>query len=164
MVYGSGKNPPAVNRIIEEASLMIEINDIKKKLPHRYPFLLVDRIIAVDKGRKAIGIKNITGDDFFCNQDYFERDSVFPASLQVEAMAQVSGFIMKDLVADPAKLAVLASIESARFRKAIKPGDQLRIEVNLKKYRSGIGRFAATSYVDNELAAELVFTCIVINS
>jgi 3-hydroxyacyl-[acyl-carrier-protein] dehydratase len=139
---------------------MIEINGIKKKLPHRYPFLLVDRIIAVDKGRKAVGIKNVTGDDFFCNQDYFSNDSVFPASLQVEAMAQVSGFIMKDLVDDPSKLALLAHIEKARFRKTVKPGDQLRIEVTLKKFKANNGKFTAYTYIDNDLASEVVFTCI----
>jgi 3-hydroxyacyl-[acyl-carrier-protein] dehydratase len=141
---------------------MLETNDIKKKLPHRYPFLLVDRIVEVEKGHKAVGIKNITANDFFCNQGYFYGDSIFPASLQVEAMAQVSGFIMKDLVADPTKLALLAHIEQARFRKMVKPGDQLRIEVTLKKFKSNNGKFTAFTYIDGELASEVIFTCITI--
>jgi 3-hydroxyacyl-[acyl-carrier-protein] dehydratase len=141
---------------------MIEINAIKEKLPHRYPFLLVDRIIEIDKGFKAVGIKNITSNDFFCNQGYFYGDSVFPASLQVEAMAQVSGFIMKELMDDPNKLSLLTNIEKARFRKIVKPGDQLRIEVTLKKFRSNNGKFIAFTYIDNEVASEVAFTCITI--
>jgi 3-hydroxyacyl-[acyl-carrier-protein] dehydratase len=141
---------------------MIEINAIKMKLPHRYPFLLVDRIIEIEKGYKAVGVKNITSNDFFCNQGYFYGDSVFPASLQVEAMAQVSGFIMKDLMEDPTKFSLLASIETARFRKIVKPGDRLRIEVTLKKFRSNNGKFTAYTYIDDEVASEVVFTCITI--
>jgi 3-hydroxyacyl-[acyl-carrier-protein] dehydratase len=145
------------------ALAMLETNEIKKKLPHRYPFLLVDRIVEIDKGRKAVGIKNITGNDFFCNQGYNYGNSIFPASLQVEAMAQVSGFIMKDLVADPSKLALLASIGRARFRKKVKPGDQLRIEVTLKRFKSNNGKFTAHTYIDGELASEVIFTCITVN-
>jgi 3-hydroxyacyl-[acyl-carrier-protein] dehydratase len=141
---------------------MLEIADIKKKLPHRYPFLLVDRIVEVEKGRKAVGLKNITHNAFYCNQGYFYGASVFPDSLQVEAMAQVSGFIMKDLVDDPTKLALLASITTARFRKMVKPGDQLRIEVTLKKFKANNGKFDAYTYIDGELASEVVFTCITV--
>jgi 3-hydroxyacyl-[acyl-carrier-protein] dehydratase len=141
---------------------MFDINQIKKQIPHRYPFLLVDRIVEIVEGEKAIGIKNITANDYFCNQEYFSEGTVFPGSLQVEAMAQVSAFVVMGLVKDQSKLALLASIDQARFRKIIRPGDQLRIEVYLKKFKINTGKFDAFTYIDNELASEVTFTCVVV--
>jgi 3-hydroxyacyl-[acyl-carrier-protein] dehydratase len=140
---------------------MLDVNRIKELIPHRYPFLLVDRIVEIVEGKKAVGIKNITANDCFCNQEYFGEGTVFPGSLQVEAMAQVSAFVVMGLVKDPSKLALLANIEQARFRKIIRPGDQLRIEVFLKRFKINTGKFNAFTYINDELASEVVFTCII---
>lgn len=141
---------------------MLDVSEVKKRLPHRFPFLLVDRIVEIEKGRRAVGLKNVTANDFYRPQEYFNRGTVFPGSLQLEAMAQVSAFVVQDLLAKEAKLPLLASIEKARFRQIIKPGDQLRIEVNLKRFKANTCKFVAYTYIEDELASEVEFTCIIL--
>jgi 3-hydroxyacyl-[acyl-carrier-protein] dehydratase len=138
----------------------VDIQEIKGNLPHRYPVLLVDRIIEVVKGQRVVGIKNITVNDFYCHHEYVEGDTIFPGPLQVEAMAQVAGIIIMDLLENKQVVPLMASIDRARFRKMIRPGDQLRIEVSLKKYKSRTGKFTAKTYIDKELASEVIFTCM----
>lgn len=139
---------------------MLDINEIKKNLPHRFPFLLVDRIVELEVGKRVVGIKNITAGDFFCQQDYFGGAPVFSGALQVEAMAQVAGFIVMDLQKDFTKLPLLATVEDARFRRVAKPGDQLRIEAVLKKFKAQTGKFQVTAYIDDEIASEATITCM----
>ena len=140
---------------------MLDINQIKASIPHRFPFLLVDRILEVEKGKRAVGIKNVTVNDFYCQQEYFNGEHLFPGALQVEAMAQVSAFIVMDLMDDKSLIPLFAAIERARFRKVVKPGDQLRIEVTLKKFKINTGKFKAVAYIDSEIASEVSFTCMV---
>ncbi|HEX3043794.1 MAG TPA: 3-hydroxyacyl-ACP dehydratase FabZ, partial [Bacillota bacterium] len=108
---------------------MLDINEIKELLPHRYPVLLVDRIVEIEKGRRVVGLKNITANDFYCNQEYVNGETIYPGALQVETMAQVAGIIILELLDDKQVVPLFASIDQARFRKRIRPGDQLRIEV-----------------------------------
>lgn len=138
---------------------MLDINQIKELLPHRFPFLLVDRIVEIESGKRAVGIKNVTTDDFFSQPDYFNGEYVMPGALQVEAMAQVSAFVVMDLIEDKTQIPLFAAIEKARFRKPAFPGDQLRIEVILKRFKSNIGKFKATSYINDEIASEAEITC-----
>ena len=139
---------------------MLDIQAIKRCLPHRFPFLLVDRVIEVEKGRRAVGIKNITANDFYNLEMYFNHDYLFPGALQVEAMAQMAGFIIGDPECEQPRIFLLASIDSARFRRPARPGDQLRIEVELKKFRVGTGKFKARSFVGDEVVSEVSFTCM----
>ncbi len=137
---------------------MIDINEIKELLPHRFPFLLVDRIIEVESGKRAVGIKNVTANDFYLQQECYH--GIMPGALQVEAMAQVSGFVVFDLIEDKTQIPLFAAIEKARFRKPAFPGDQLRIEVILKRFKGGIGKFKATTYIGDDIASEAEITCV----
>lgn len=141
---------------------MLDINQIKEAIPHRFPFLLVDRILEIDKGQRAVGIKNITANDYYCQQGYFSNDTLFSGSLQIEAMAQVAAFVVMDMIEDKSKIPLFASIDGARFRKVAKPGDQLRIEAVLKKFKINTGKFLVTTYIDGELASEATFTCMLV--
>lgn len=138
---------------------MLDINQIKAAIPHRFPFLLIDRIIELEKGKRAVGIKNVTADDFF-SQSGFTETGVYPGALQVEAMAQVAGFVLLDLLDQKEMVPLFGGIEYARFRKSARPGDQLRFEVNLSKFKIGTGKFEAKAYIGNELASEASFTCV----
>ena len=138
---------------------MLDINQIKEFLPHRFPFLLVDRILELEPGKRVVGIKNVTANDFY-NNEHFDGNHTMPGVLQIEAMAQVAGFLVKDLLNEKCEIPFFASLDRARFRKNILPGDQLRIEVILKKYKTKTGKFQAIIYVDGEIASEANFTCI----
>lgn len=137
---------------------MLDINEIKDFLPHRFPFLLVDRIIEVESGKRAVGIKNVTANDYYLQQECYH--GIMPGALQVEAMAQVSGFVVFDLIEDKTQIPLFAGIEKARFRKPALPGDQLRIEVILKRFKGNIGKFKATTYIGDEIASEAEVTCV----
>lgn len=140
---------------------MLDIHEIKKCLPHRFPFLLVDRVIEIEKGRRVVGIKNITGNDYYNHQNSDRLDYLFPGALQVEAMAQMAGFVILSTDGDnEPPIFLLAQIESARFRMHIRPGDQLRIEVELKKFKANTGKFYAKSYIGDRVASEVHFTCM----
>ena len=141
--------------------MMLAINQIKEMIPHRFPILLADRILEVEKGRRAVGIKNITVNDFYCQQEYFNGETVFPGALQVELMAQVAGFILMGLMEDAKSIPVFASIDRARFRKNVKPGDQLKVVAEMKKFKARTGKFSAKTFVNGELISEAAFTCMI---
>ncbi|NLY73951.1 MAG: 3-hydroxyacyl-ACP dehydratase FabZ [Firmicutes bacterium] len=141
---------------------MLDINAIKELLPHRFPFLLVDRVIEIESGKRAVAIKNITTNDYYSQQEYFNGEYVMPGALQVEAMAQVSAFVVMDLIEDKTQIPLFASIEKARFRKPALPGDQLRIEVILKRFKAKMGKFKATTYIGDEIASEAEITCMLV--
>jgi 3-hydroxyacyl-[acyl-carrier-protein] dehydratase len=143
--------------------MMYDINKIKEILPHRYPFLLIDRIIEIESGHRAVGIKNITTNDFY-SMEYFNGGQLLSGALQVEMMAQVAAFVVMDMMEDKSQIPLFASIDKARFRKPIEPGDQIRIEVVLKKFKSKTGKFAAKTYIDGELASEAFITCVLVPS
>lgn len=132
---------------------MLYINQIQNLLPHRYPFLLVDRIEQVEDGR-IVGIKNVSiNEEFF--QGHYPGHPIMPGVLIIESMAQVGGFLMmKDLENPEDKLPFFAGIDKARFRRPVVPGDQLRIVGEMVKSRGNIAKINAKAYVDDELAAE----------
>jgi len=132
---------------------VLEIVDIMKILPHRYPFLLVDRIIHLEKGKKAVGIKSVTMNEHFF-QGHFPGRPVMPGVLIVEAMAQVAGVTMLSCDEHRGKLAFFMAINNAKFRKPVVPGDQLRFEIEVIKARSKTGIVAAKAFVADGLVAE----------
>ena len=132
---------------------IIEINEIMDILPHRYPFLLVDRIIRIEKGRKAVGIKNVTINDYFF-QGHFPRKPVMPGVLIVEAMAQVGGVLMLSESNNRGKLAYFLAADKVKFRKTVLPGDQLVLEVVSGKIKTKTGQVFTKAYVNNTLVAE----------
>lgn len=132
---------------------MLDIKQIQEILPHRYPFLLVDRIISLEEGKKAVGIKNVSVNEPFF-QGHFPGFPVMPGVLILEAMAQVGAVIVLKMPQFAGKIALFASIDKVRFRRRVFPGDQLRIEVEVLKLRSAVGKSYAAAYVGEEMAAE----------
>jgi 3-hydroxyacyl-[acyl-carrier-protein] dehydratase len=138
-----------------DVTLPLTVTDIMKILPHRYPFLLVDRIIELEQGKRCVGIKNVTVNEPFF-PGHFPGHPVMPGVLIVEAMAQVAG-IMAYLASDEdtrKKVSYFIAIDNAKFRKPVQPGDQLRIEVSTTMNRRGIWGVAAQVFVDGTLVTE----------
>ncbi len=132
---------------------MLDVTKIQEILPHRYPFLLVDRIISVDDGRGAVGIKNVSANEPYF-QGHFPDCPVMPGVLIIEAMAQVGAVAILKMPEFAGKIALFAGIDKARFRRQVVPGDRLRIEVELQKMRGVVGKSRAVAYVGEEVAAE----------
>ena len=131
---------------------MLDINMIQKIIPHRYPFLLVDRIIEIS-GNKVVGIKNVTiNEPFF--QGHFPGHPIMPGVLIIEAMAQVGGVGALNMKANIGKLAYFLSIDNARFRKPVVPGDVLKMEVDLLKAKLNIMKAHGVAKVNDEVVAE----------
>ena len=138
----------------------LEIEEIMKLLPHRYPFLLVDKIVECDDEKHIVGVKNVTiNEPFF--QGHFPEMPVMPGVLQLEAMAQVAGILLNRIAGNPEGVPFFMGIDGARFRKVVKPGDQLRIEVEITKLRSKIARFKAVVKVDDKVASEAEMMCMI---
>lgn len=126
--------------------------EIQNLIPHRYPFLLVDKIIEVEEGKRAVGIKNVTVNEPHF-QGHFPGNPIMPGVLIVEAMAQVGLIAIKSLPENKDKLGVFTGIDKMRFREQVRPGDTLKIEVELTAFRRGIGKADATAYVGEKIAA-----------
>lgn len=140
---------------------MLDAQQIQEIIPHRYPFLLVDRILEVEWGKRAVGIKNVSmGDQFF--QGHFPDYPVMPGVLIIEALAQVGGVALLGTDEFRGKLAFFAGIDGVRFKRQVRPGDVLRLEVELGKMRRGVGYGTGTATVDGQLAArgELMFAVV----
>ena len=137
---------------------ILDINEIREILPHRYPFLLVDRIVEMEPER-IVGIKNVTANEpFFAG--HFPGFPVMPGVLIVEAMAQVAGvLVLKDMPNRANKLVFLAGIDNAKFRRPVVPGDQLRIEMKVVKRRANVAKMAGTATVDGAVVAEAEVMC-----
>lgn len=134
-----------------EAATVLDAQAIQRVIPHRYPFLLVDRIIELDAGKRAVGLKNVTmGDHFF--QGHFPDFPVMPGVLIVEAIAQVGAIALLSLEEQKGKIAFFAGIDNVRFKRQVKPGDTLRLEVELGSLRRGIGTGSGTATVGGEVA------------
>ncbi len=134
-----------------EISVPIDAETIQQILPHRYPFLLIDRVIEIAPPHRAVGIKQVTVNEPFF-QGHFPGYFVMPGVLIVEAMAQVGGVAVLSAEEYRGKLALFAGIDNVRFKRQVKPGDTLRLEVELKQIRRGIGMGSGTATVDGELA------------
>ncbi len=132
---------------------MLTQDQLQQILPHRYPFLLVDRIEEMEPGQRVVGIKNVTVNEPFF-QGHFPGKPVMPGVLIIEAMAQVGATAILSLPEFQGKLALFAGIDKARFRRQVVPGDQLRIEVQVLKLRGTVGKSEAKAFVGEHLVAE----------
>ncbi|MEY2993239.1 MAG: 3-hydroxyacyl-[acyl-carrier-protein] dehydratase FabZ [Pseudomonadota bacterium] len=139
----------------------MDIHEILKKLPHRYPILLVDRVLEVEKGVRIKAIKNVTINEPFFN-GHFPHRPVMPGVLMLEALAQAAAllaFETLDVVPDDNTVYYFAGIDGARFKRPVEPGDQLTLDVTLMRMKAGIFKFAAKAWVGDDLAVEAELMC-----
>lgn len=132
---------------------MLEADDIERIIPHRYPMLLVDRIVEIEEGKRGVGIKNVTANEWFF-EGHFPGNKVMPGVLIVEAMAQVAAVTLLKDGDSAGKTPMFAGIEDMRFRKPVLPGDQLRMEFTLEKLRGPVGKGHVKATVEGKVAAE----------
>ncbi|GIP40965.1 3-hydroxyacyl-[acyl-carrier-protein] dehydratase FabZ [Paenibacillus sp. J31TS4] len=132
---------------------MLNVDQIKAIIPHRYPFLLVDRILEMEEGKRAVGIKNVTINEEFFN-GHFPGYPVMPGVLITEALAQVGAIAMLSMEANKGKLGMLAGLDGFRFRGQVRPGDTLRLEVEIIRLKGSIGKGRGVAKVDDKIVAE----------
>lgn len=142
--------------------MTFDIQEIMDFLPHRYPFLLIDRVIEFEPKQRLVAIKNVTiNEPFF--QGHFPGMPIMPGVLVIEAMAQAGAILMMHEFEDRgSKLAVFTGIDKAKFRRQVTPGDQLRIEVTVLNFKSRIGRMEAHVFVDGKRTCEATLTCSIV--
>ena len=139
----------------------MDIHQILKKLPHRYPFLLVDRVLQIEKGKWIKALKNVTINEQFFN-GHFPHRPVMPGVLMVEALAQAAAllaFDTLDVTLDDSTVFYFAGIDGVRFKRPVEPGDQLTLEVTLDRMKAGIYKFKGKGFVGVELALEAELMC-----
>ena len=139
----------------------MDIHQILKKLPHRYPLLLVDRVLEVEKGQRIKAIKNVTINEQFFN-GHFPKRPVMPGVLMIEALAQASALLAFETLGqapDSNTVYYFAGIDNARFKRPVEPGDQLVLEATLERAKSSVFKFKARALVDGELAVEAELMC-----
>lgn len=142
--------------------MTFNIQEILGFLPHRYPFLLIDRIVEFERTKRVVALKNVTmNEPHFAG--HFPGAPVMPGVLVIEAMAQAGAVLMLNEIPDREnKLAMFTGIDGAKFRQQVVPGDQLRIEVDVLNFRSRAGRMLGRAYVDGKLACEATLTCMIV--
>ncbi len=140
---------------------VLDIHQVLKKLPHRYPFLLVDRVVELEKGVRILAVKNVTiNEPHFTG--HFPHRPVMPGVLILEALAQAAGvlsFATDDTEPDEKTVFYFAGIDGARFKRPVEPGDQLMLDVSLDRARAGIYKFNAKALVDGEVVCEASLMC-----
>ncbi len=140
---------------------MLDIHEILKQLPHRYPFLMVDRVLEIDKGKTIKALKNVTiNEPFFTG--HFPHRPVMPGVMMLEAMAQVAALLAFDtegIRLDNKTVYYFAGIDGARFKRPVEPGDQLIMDVSLERARAGIYKFKGVTRVGDEVACEAELMC-----
>jgi len=154
---------PALDEKVLEGKSSLDIGEIQRILPHRYPFLLIDRVVEITRKQRIVAIKNVSANEpFFAG--HFPGFPIMPGVLIVEAMAQAGGaLLLTEEVEDREnKLMVFTGIERARFRRPVVPGDQLRLEVEVLAWRQTAVRMQGKAYVGEKTAAEAVITCQVV--
>lgn len=140
---------------------MMDIHQILKQLPHRYPILLVDRVLAVEKGKSIRSLKNVTINEPQFN-GHFPHRPVFPGVYMLEAMAQTAALLAFDTLGvtpDDKTVYYFAGIDGARFKRPVEPGDQLIMDVSLERMKAGIFKFKGVARVDDEVACEAELMC-----
>ena len=133
--------------------MVLGIKEIQEILPHRYPFLLIDRVEELEEGKRVVAIKNVTMNEYFF-QGHFPQEPVMPGVLIIEALAQAGAVAILKMEQYKGKIAYFASIEKAKFRRKVVPGDVLRLEVEIVKIKGSAGIGKATATVNGEVAAE----------
>ncbi len=151
-------------------NLTIDIQEIRDLIPHRYPFLLIDRVEHVQLGQSALGIKNVSMNEWYF-QGHFPQHPILPGVLVIEAMAQTAAvLVIKTLktnqpeVLEKNNLVYFMSIEEAKFRKPVMPGDVLHLRVQKEKSRANIWKFRGEAWVGDTLTDEAIFTAMIVNS
>ncbi len=160
---GSG-TPQAMTDATGETLEALDIARIMHAIPHRYPMLLVDRIVDMRKNHSAVGIKNVTiNENFF--QGHFPQHPVMPGVLIIEAMAQTAAVLVVETLGPTAagKLVYFMSIDGAKFRKPVGPGDQMRIHVVKERQRGNIWRFTGEAKVDDKIVAEATYAAMILD-
>lgn len=152
----------AVAQVSEETT--VNIDRIMEMIPHRYPFLLVDRVIDIKKNESAIGIKNVTANDNFF-QGHFPQRPVMPGVLIIEAMAQTAAILVVSTLgaASEGKLVYFMSVENARFRRPVTPGDRLELHIFKERSRGNVWKFRAEGRVDGTLVAEATYAAMILD-
>ncbi|MFZ0632513.1 MAG: 3-hydroxyacyl-ACP dehydratase FabZ [Acidobacteriaceae bacterium] len=147
---------------ILEGRQVLEITDIMGILPHRYPFLLIDRVIEIERKKRIVALKSVTMNEPFF-QGHFPGHPIMPGALVVEAIAQAGGVLLMPEVPDPHnKLMVFTGIERARFRNPVVPGDQLRLEVNVLNWKPRFAKLEGHALVGGKLACEATVMCALV--
>ncbi|MFH5923715.1 3-hydroxyacyl-ACP dehydratase FabZ [Roseomonas sp. SXEYE002] len=134
-------------------------------IPHRYPFLLVDRVVDLVRGVSAVGIKNVSINEGVF-QGHFPRHPVFPGVMIIESMAQTAGVLVVETLGPAArgKLVYFMSVENAKFRKPVVPGDQMRVHVTKERQRGNVWKFSAEAKVDGTVVAEATYAAMILDS
>jgi len=135
----------------------MDIEQIKETIPHRYPFLLVDKVTEMEEGKRVTGIKNVTVNEPFF-QGHFPDYPVMPGVLIVEALAQVGAIGVLGMEANKGKIGFLAGLDKCRFKQQVKPGDQLKLEVEILRIKGPIGKGKGIATIDGKLACEAEIT------
>jgi len=143
----------------------IDIQRIMQMIPHRYPFLLIDRMVDVVAGESAVGIKNVSINEFFF-QGHFPQRPVMPGVLIVEAMAQTAAVLVVHSLGpgSEGKLVYFMSVDDARFRRPVFPGDRLHVHVTRKQHRGAVWKFEGKAKVEDKLVAEATFAAMIMDS
>lgn len=132
---------------------MMDIEQIKQTIPHRYPFLLVDKVTEMEEGKRVVGLKNVSANEPFF-QGHFPEYAVMPGVLIIEALAQVGAMAVLGKEENKGKLGFLAGVDKCRFKKQVRPGDQLQLEVEIIRFKGAIGKGKGIATVDGEVACE----------
>ena len=142
------------------AGTLLDINQIQKYLPHRYPFLMIDKVVEMERYKRIVAVKSVTmNEDFF--QGHFPGKPVMPGVLILESMAQAGGLLLLQEIPDrDKKLLYLASMSDVKFRRPVVPGDQLRVEVNVLAWKGDLCKIEAKAFVESNLAAEAKMLCV----
>jgi len=134
-----------------------DIEEIKRILPHRYPFLMVDRVIEWEEDNRVVGIKNVTANEGYF-EGHFPQLPIMPGVLQIEALAQLAGILLFRNKKDNNTIGYFRSIENVKFRRPVVPGDQLRLEVQMLRKKGNLAKFSGRASVNAELTTEAEFT------